>query len=410
MATEELKEQARGALQELMKTDYKEKAQLVGKYMGQLVNKDIAALGDNEVFALRDSKGRIIGTRQAVMLSEADGTLTQPVRNGPFTISAFGYQRLAEGAGAQVINAPTVVVDGVEQPNPFCRRDEQGNVIEVHCRALAFRYGKGGQPVVSDRTAVFDLVTYLKTDMIGKAKYCPQAFRLRPKGQPPTEDGFWCEYNIDFAVSLYLNAGHEEAVKFLGQTLNRQKKAMEFAQTFAQRNALKHLFGIDKTPEDGKWSQWRVEMTAYRPEHGGNIGFTAAQFMDGVKQIENVISGDADTPPAKVISGTDTIETESDILDGADAEDIPEVQHALFSGGSAQAEAPAAAPAETQENVEESTEEEKRNWQNLQVAKKEFAGEYEAALKKLAVTEEEVNPQVAGAVLRAIDMVLDEQV
>ncbi len=391
------KEQAREALKALMTID-KEKAGIVGRYMGRLVSQDVVALGEGEVFALRDKRGKIVGTKQAVKLSSADGTLMQPVKGGPHVISAFGYQKIAEASGAVVINAPTVVVDGKEQPNPFCRRDSQGNVIEVHCRALAFRYGKGGQPVVSDRTAVFDLVTYLKTDMIGKAKYCPQAFRLRPKGNPPAEEGAWCEYNIDFAVSLFLNAAHEEAIKFLGQTLNRQKKAMEFAQTFAQRNALKHLFGLDKSPKEGQVENWLLETTAWRSEAGGMIGFSAAQFQQGVKQIENVMKGEE----ATVISGMDTIETEADILDGADVEDHPEVQDAAFSN--AEPVNPVVSGAETPEPAHSDAE--MKAWNNLQIAKKEFEGEYQQAVSEL---QEEPTPANAEKFLSKINQILDSQ-
>lgn len=57
---------------------------------------------------------------------------------------------LAHTAGAVVMNAPTVIVDGVEQQNPYVRRGTDGTIIEVHCRAMAFRYNETGQPMVSD--------------------------------------------------------------------------------------------------------------------------------------------------------------------------------------------------------------------------------------------------------------------
>ena len=117
-------------------------------------------------------------------LSAENGGLTQPVWNGPFVISAPGYGMLAHAAGAVVMNAPTVTVDGVPQQNPYVRRGPDGSIIEVHCRAMAFRYNENGQPMVSDRTTIFDTATYALSDMVGKAKKTKDAFKLLPSSMP----------------------------------------------------------------------------------------------------------------------------------------------------------------------------------------------------------------------------------
>lgn len=118
-----------------------EDAKVIGTYLGALHKKNIIALGEGEAFALTDAEGRSIkATKRTVRLSAENGGLTQPVWNGPYVISAPGYAMLAHAAGAVIMNAPTVTVDGVAQQNPYVRRGPDGSIVEVHCRAMAFRY------------------------------------------------------------------------------------------------------------------------------------------------------------------------------------------------------------------------------------------------------------------------------
>lgn len=154
---------------------------VLGRYLAAIHQKNVIALGDGEAFALTDAEGRSIkATKRTVRLSAENGGLTQPVKNGPFVVSAPGYSMLTHTAGAVAMNAPTVIVDGVPQQNPYVRRGPDGGIVEIHCRAMAFRYSETGQPMVSDRTTIFDTATYTLADMMGKAKYAKDAFKLLP--------------------------------------------------------------------------------------------------------------------------------------------------------------------------------------------------------------------------------------
>ena len=208
-----------------------EDAGIVGKYLAALHGKNVIALDEGEAFVLTDSGGRQIkATKRTVRLSVENGGLVQPVFNGPYVISAPGYGMLARAAGAVVMNAPTVTVDGVMQQNPYVRRGPDGTVLEVHCRSTAFRYNENGQPVVSDRTTVFDTGTYTLSDMVGKAKKHKEAFRLLPAAFPaPEPPEQWACYRVDEAINLWMKITHDEVLIFLGQVLNRKKKALEFA-------------------------------------------------------------------------------------------------------------------------------------------------------------------------------------
>ena len=65
---------------------------------------------------------------------------------------------------------------------------------------------------------------------------------------PEKEKGTWARYPFDEATNLWMNTTHDEALKWLAQIINREKKSIDFAQTFAKRNSLKHLSGIQKAP------------------------------------------------------------------------------------------------------------------------------------------------------------------
>ncbi len=263
-----LVDEARQAFSRLQ-SECPEDAAIVGKYLGALHNKNVIALADGEAFKLLDAEGRSM---------------------------------LAHAAGAVVMNAPTVTVDGVAQQNPHVRRGPDGSIVEVHCRAMAFRYNENGQPMVSDRTTIFDTATYALADMVGKAKRQKDAFKLLPATMPaPDPKEEWACYRIDEAVSLWMHITHDEVISFLGQVLNRKKKALEFAQTFAQRNALKHLFGLAVVPgqADSPLSVWDVPVVCWQPSDGGFVRFDTARYAESAKIIDALSEGRPVSLPAQ---------------------------------------------------------------------------------------------------------------
>lgn len=403
-----------------------EDGKVLGQYMAALHKKNVIALGEGEAFALTDAEGRAIkATKRMVRLSAENGGLTQPVYNGPYVISAPGYAMLAHAAGAVVMNAPTVTVDGVAQQNPYVRRGPDGSIIEVHCRAMAFRYNEHGQPMVSDRTTIFDTATYTLADMVGKAKRQKDAFKLLPAGMPapkPAEE--WACYRVDEAVNLWMKITHEEVINFLGQVLNRKKKALEFAQTFAQRNALKHLFGLAVVPGQEKnhsISVWDVPVVCWAPSDGGFIRFDTSRYAASTQIIEALTEGKPVTLPEAqqpiVISrGTEEVQgsdmdDEADPLENPDRYETPQTAAAMPMPDDQPAPAPEtqphSVPAVDETSPEPWTERELKAWNNLQVAREEFPSEYADALTECGLLDTEVNPGNAGEVLHTLNRILD---
>jgi len=67
---------------------------------------------------------------------------------------------------------------------------------------------------------------------------------------PPNgdENATWARYPFDESSNLWINTAHEEALQWYAQIINREKKAIDYAQTFARRNAMKHLLGSRRRP------------------------------------------------------------------------------------------------------------------------------------------------------------------
>lgn len=232
------------------------------------ISKDIRALGTDEVFALRDSQGEIRAFKQNLTLSAENGGLVQPVPGGPYVVSAQGYEMWAEATGTSVIFPKEVLVDNEWKPNPCVIRDlANRRILCITARAVAWRFTSKGLPQVTDWTHNFDTPSYRLIDLLGKAKKYPQAFRLYPADMGKPEDpGTWASYPFDESTSLWVNTAHEEALTWFAQILNREKKAIDYAQTFARRNALKHLSALQKAPGP----KWSLPIICWRTS-GGNI-------------------------------------------------------------------------------------------------------------------------------------------
>jgi len=261
-------------------------------YVEAVRKKDIAVLGTDEAFILTDNDGQIKAFKKAIILSVNDGTLVKPGfgNDMPFVVSAQGYEVWAEATGASVIFPKEVLVGGKWMPNPHAERDPQNRrILAVHARAIAFKYSSMGIPQVSDWTTIFDTPSYRMIDLLAKAKQYPQAFKVLPVDVKPEQGKTetWASYPFDESMNLWINTSHNEVIKWLSQILNREKKAMDFAQTFAKRNALKHLSGIQKAPA----SEWRFAVLAWRPTGNNIIKWDAAQYAHLQDRVAGMIEG-----------------------------------------------------------------------------------------------------------------------
>lgn len=261
-------------------------------YIQAIKTKNIAVLGVDEAFTLTDGEGQIKAFKSALQLSESAGTLIQPVYNGPFVVSAQGYEVWAEKTGTSVIFPKEVLVGTEWMPNPYAERDPKNRrILAVHARAVAFKFSSMGIPQVSDWTTIFDTPSYRMIDLLAKAKKKPQAFKLLPADVQPdvTNNETWASYPFDESTKLWVNTSHEEVIGWYSTILNREKKAMDFAQTFAKRNALKHLSGLQKAPGN----QWVISVLAWRPTGNNVVKWDATQYSQLQDRVAGIIEGDS---------------------------------------------------------------------------------------------------------------------
>lgn len=368
-----------------------------------IINKDVTALGVDEAFALRDNEGEIRAFKQSVTLSQKEGTLIQPVPGGPHVISAQGYEVWAEAAGACVIFPKEVLVGNQWQPNPHAERDPKNRrILAVHARAVAFRFSSKGIPQVSDWSTIFDTPSYRLIDLLAKAKKTPQAFRLLPADQKPDDEGAWAQYSFDESTNLWVNTAHDEALTWFSQILNREKKALDFAQTFAKRNALKHLSGLQKAPGN----VWNISVLCWRPTSGNIIKWDSTQYIKLQDKVGSLTQGTGEdfAPNIKQIesqSGKERVSDEEG-FEGTESTIDPEDQEPI------EIEKEPEPPKETEKPDTISTEGQK-TINNFGVAHDSFPQEYEEAVKELELSGKELTIEDMDSIMRKISAILDKQ-
>ena len=302
------------ALQVLEKQETPE-AKAILDYVEMVKNKNIAVLGIDEAFVLQDNDGQIRAYKRALTLSVQDGTLVKPGfgENMPFIVSAQGYEVWAEATGTTVIFPKEVLVGSEWKPNPYAERDPiNRRILAVHACAVAYRFSSMGLPQASSWTTIFDTPSYRMIDLLAKAKKFPQAFKVLPTELKPDGDDekkeTWAHYPFDESMNLWINTSHNEVILWLSQILNREKKAMDFAQTFAKRNALKHLSGIQKAPGN----VWKFPVLAWRPTGNNIVKWDATQYANIQGRVAKMIDDGGSEEFTKKIEITQGSERVSD--------------------------------------------------------------------------------------------------
>lgn len=376
-----------------------------------ILKRDVLALGTDKVFALRDEKGEIRAFKQPLRLARVDGTLIQPVANGPFVVSAQGYEVWQEASGACTIFPQQVLVDGSMMSNPYVVRDPANRrILSIYARAVAFRFSSKGIPQVSDWTTIFDVPSYRLIDLLAKAKQTPQAFKLLPADVlPPAQEGAtWASYPFDESTKLWVNTGHPEVLQWYAQIINREKKAIDFAQTFAKRNALKHLSGLQRAPGD----TWTIPVICWRPTSGSIVKWDATTYANLERRVSGLISGkaEADVPKIELQRGVERVSEEEGaegIMQTIDPEDQADFERGGEANGAAAPPAPAPDVPQVIEVVALS-DEDRRIMANLAETRAQFPEEFAAAMMALGLeADADLLPQQALEVMNKVSLLVD---
>lgn len=377
-----------------------------------LKKKDVAVLGTDEAFVLTSNEGEIKAFKKSLILSEKEGTLVKPgYGDMPYVVSAQGYEVWAEATGTSVIFPKQVLVGGDFKANPFVERDPRNNrILSVYARAIAFKYSSMGIPQVSDWTTIFDNPAYRLIDLLAKAKKFPQCFKVLPKdGKPEKSDNeTWTYYPFDEAMNVWINTSHNEVITWLSQILNREKKAIDFAQTFAKRNALKHLSGLQKAPGN----VWKVVVLAWRPTGNNIIKWDASQYSALQDRVTAMVDGKTDEfrNQIEMVQGSErtTDDNEFDALEmEVDPEDVSENQAPVKDTDGNEEQRPKAGDTNPESKNLEMT----KILKNTAYLKDTFPESFEQAISFLKITEpvEKWDSKQHAEVYRKISELVDAQ-
>jgi len=368
--------------------------------LASVVKNSILALGEDQAFALRDKDGEIRAIKTVLRLSTQNGGLVKLPFGGPndnIIISAEGYEMWREKAGAQVIYPETVLVDGQYVKNPAQLKDKDGDFAGWIISAVAFRLSPFGIPQVCERTFICDINNLMSIEFLAKAKKYKQAFRILSKGgDGPQEEGTWIEYPFDKRSSLFVNSSHSEGLDWYADIAQMVKHSLQKALTQTERNALKHLSGLQKAPAN----VWDIPVICYRSSNGSIIKWDPTTYVSLKQKVAGLIHGDrSEFAQIELTRGTDVI-GEEDELATSDVTEEDKINAIDANGGDIPS-----GPGKDEPGL---SDESRKLLANLAVTKKEFPDEYTAACQVVGADPgADHDAHTANKIMVAVNSIID---
>lgn len=227
-----------------------------------------------------------------------------------YAIAYPGYVHLNKVASISILTPPTVVRDGVEQPNPYVERNPKTRAIEsVIVRKIGIGYSPAGNLVAIDKTLYFNPYTYFiqsiqakmskkKWDKDRKEKSDeaanPNAAVVGILTEKPDRPGSWAFFPVEEPLGLWVNYEDPAILDCLEEHTQRQRFGDRIAQTIVERNILKDhpAIGVSavvakpgSVPEQGQRAS--VEVFGYRHDMGyADLKDILRQAAKGQGEIE----------------------------------------------------------------------------------------------------------------------------
>ena len=175
------------------------------------------------------------------------------IRPAKWNITSDGYTHLNKVASISILSAPSVVVDGIEQPNPYVERNKRTRAIEaVMVRKIGIGYSPAGNVTAVDKTLFYNVYTYFIQSIQAKMKRTkweggkPTDKKLHPdcaitgmKDAPPEIDGKWAFYQTVPPLGIWINYADPIILDCLDEHTQRQRFGDRIAQKIVERNILK---------------------------------------------------------------------------------------------------------------------------------------------------------------------------
>jgi hypothetical protein len=206
-----------------------------------------------------------------------------------YPIASQGYVHLNKVASISILTPPTVVRDGVAQPNPYVERNPKTRAIDsVIVRKIGIGYSPAGNIVAIDKTLYYNPYTYFIQSIqakMGKVEWKtengkrvktdnlenPNAAVVGIAEEKPDRPGSWVFFPIELPLGLWVNYEDPAIIDCLEEHTQRQRFGDRIAQTIVERNILKDhpaigvsnvIAGPGSVPEQGQRAT--VEVYGYR--------------------------------------------------------------------------------------------------------------------------------------------------
>jgi hypothetical protein len=171
-------------------------------------------------------------------------------------MTAIGYRALNNTVGLHCFNPPIVIVDGVEQPNPYIACDPIGrNPTIVYVRRVVVGPARDtGNLVATDLMLRFDLRLYLIETLLAKHRkieseaHKDEFLVWSTMDDRPNEKG-WKFYSVESDVGIWVNIKNRGVQAAFGDHNSRMKFVERIAQSIAERNAFKAHPGMPPSVE-----------------------------------------------------------------------------------------------------------------------------------------------------------------
>jgi len=228
---------------------------------------EIVKIEDNELFVYRDGNGKL-GRVYSKEITLREGLHYDKI-SGKHMLNVGGYVKLNQFANVNTLSPNTIIMDGIEQPNPYIERDIKRSIQVVHVRAYAVGFSLTGNLVVTQKSLVLDLHNYLVQDLQARINRFPACGCVGVEAEKPVS---WCPVvekwgsgkktyesgeeikprenaNLRFTptigvvgddvIGIWYDLSHPEIISVINDASFRRKYCDRNAITFCERNAMK---------------------------------------------------------------------------------------------------------------------------------------------------------------------------
>lgn len=219
-----------------------------------------------------------------------------------WAITKAGYFHLNKVASINLVTPQKVVVDGVEQPNPYIERNPQTKLTEsVFIRKMGIGYGPMGNIVVMDKTLSYNIFAYFIESIQAKMKQVfwendqPTSKRKFPDCghigvlEDKPEKGKWAFLATAAPLGIWVNYDDPIIIACMNEHTQRQRFGDRIAQAIVERNILKShpAIAAEQIIPQATGGRAFVEVYCYRHDLGPyQIKELMAQAEKGSEDLE----------------------------------------------------------------------------------------------------------------------------